>query len=419
MLLGLTLGTTAASHLFGQYFFQGTDFTGAEALWGNVSDWFSGVVGVSIGLAGSSIAIWLAYRVEKLTIAQNQMANVQAWRETYIDSGDIAARAELARHAYETMQKIYTSLVAIEKIDKRFDLENGGPISEEGEGGKTKKDVEDAKLKAQKEGEPHSEDILSAVKSMVALVPKLRHIETGTEDVLGIAKEELNEIAKTCMGSFDIGAKHSHRLAERILDKAAVKVHISDALNLFLQYTSASQPKMGQAADQSQDMEVEDFSEFYWESNAESAGTALQRFACYLPTAARENQDTASKVQWILALCDFVMHEVNPYRYAHDAIVSDLQVGDVNDRQEKRLTLLSNHVINNILPSSHYIHELFPVNGYTSDKRSKTVVVPAESAEAIEGQIIQAHPRVNLKGNQGYQEPQQARRKWYNLFWRQ
>lgn len=74
---------TFLSHLFGLRFFAG-EGDDVKDTWGSISDWFSGVAGISIGLAGSAIAIWLAYRVEKLTAAQNQLANAQSWRLCHV-----------------------------------------------------------------------------------------------------------------------------------------------------------------------------------------------------------------------------------------------------------------------------------------------------------------------------------------------
>lgn len=364
--LVLALGTTWLSHVFGENFLQGDKFTGDGASWGSASDWFSGVVGVSIGLAGSSIAIWLAYRVEKLTIAQNQMSNVQAWRETYIDSGDIAARAELASRAYALIQSIYTSMLEIELIDKALDKS-----LEELEEKKNVEDVDvsqeinEVKSASHLEAKAHGESIFEAVTEMAEMLPKLRRKDAGIEDILGLSSQKVLDFAKACMPAGAWGTVHKHRLAERVLSKNSTKIHISDAVKLLLFYTKDTPVKLGQAAFRSTDNRPEDFGEFFWENGATSAGNALKAIDRYLPRALHVNEDTVNEVYWVEALCDFVLNEANPYRYAHDAIERDLHIGDVNAQQEQRLALLSHLTINRILPSTPYIREVFPEEGYS------------------------------------------------------
>ena len=380
----LSLGTTAASHWFGQSYLQGNEFSGDNARWGSVSDWFSGVVGVSIGLAGSAIAIWLAYRVEKLTVAQNQMANVQSWRETYIDSGDIAARAELAARVYELIQQIYRSVVEIEKLDKTFDQgASAFEYSEDIEG----EDISGAMTKllneARQEAEPYRVGVIDALSALVDLLPMLRRDGLTAENVLGMSSAEVKEFAKDCMGSNDFGAHHSHQLAEAIASKENPHVHVSDAVNLMMNYTKASPIKLRKAAHESADYHPEDFSEFFWRHDAKSAGHALERFEPYIPLARCDNDNGDDPISWARAYCDFVMNEVNPYRYAREAIINDLQIGDVSPRQEKRLELLSNLAITKVLAANPYIRDVFPEDGYAPHVRSERVKEQSRTPKVV------------------------------------
>jgi hypothetical protein len=389
---------TVASHLFGQNYLQGDEFTGDKARWGSVSDWFSGVVGVSIGLAGSAIAIWLAYRVEKLTVAQNQMANVQSWRETYIDSGDITARAELAARAYELIQQIYRNVVEIEKLDKNFDqgkeeLENA---SRE-EGKNASPEIRALLNETHQKVEPHREEVIGSLTDIASLMPKLLRKDLATEDVLGLTSKQVEDFAEACMFSNDIGGHHSHQLAERIYVKAPSRVHVADAVNLMLAYSKKSQVKLETAAYQSADYHSDDFSEFYWRHDAKSPGDALKRFENYLPLARANTDSGARPISWVRAYCDFVMNEVNPYRYAHEAIINDLQIGDVSPRQEKRLELLSNLAINKVLDSNPYIRDVFPSSGY--EEKVKAIKVKGPIERPVDPDDVPVRPKVRLERN--------------------
>lgn len=370
----LAIGITLISHLFGQYYLRGDEFTGEQSQWGSASDWFSGVMGVSIGLAGSAIAIWLAYRVEKLTVAQNQLANAQAWRETYIESGDITARAELAAHAYEVIQRLYFNLIEIEKIDKELDRTTE-PLEEEQERGTAGADVtakiEKEYAQARQAAAPYRAQTLSAVSEMIAMLPQLHQRDMNTDVVVGISSKDLLDFANECMYANDFGSDHKHQIAEQILRKNDTNIHVSDAVQLLMFYTQTSPLRLGYAAYQSTDHYPESLFEFYWQNATSSVGQALKRFSNYLPAAHYENDNARISISWVAAYCDFVIDQVNPYSYAHDAIKNDLLIGDVTPQQEQRLTMLSHLAINKILPLDPYTRELFSDSGYMSLAKSE------------------------------------------------
>jgi len=389
---------TVASHLFGQNYLQGDEFTGDKARWGSVSDWFSGVVGVSIGLAGSAIAIWLAYRVEKLTVAQNQMANVQAWRETYIDSGDIAARAELASRVYNLVQKMYSNLVEIKKIDidlsratDKLDDQSQVPCEEASR--LRQKAIKEAELKSK----PHSEEVFDALSELVSMLSILRRKDLTAEVVLGMAATEVEKFAKECMGPKLVGEDHTHQLAERITDKGNSNVHVADAVKLMLRYTSPTPIKLATATHKLHEYYPDDVAEFFWEQNATTVGKALKPFENYLPLARSDKDIGGRPISWVRAYCDFVMDEVNPYRYAREAIFNDLQIGDVSPRQEKRLELLSNLAISKVLDSNPYIRDIFPSSGYEQKVKAIKVKDPVE--RPVDPDEVPISPKVKLQRN--------------------
>jgi len=394
---------TGLSHLIGTNL-GGADFSGTGSRWGSVSDWFSGVVGVSIGLAGSSVAIWLAYRVERLTLAQNQMANVQAWRETYIDSGDIADRAELARVSFEFIQKIYTNLVAIEEIDKNSDIKitalrkEKSVTSEELE-----RQIAEVLAQTYKEAEPFQREIHDAVAGLFSMLPKLQRRGASVEDILGVTDAKIKDIANEYVDPARRGSLPIHPLADRIFTRSKETVHVSDAVNLLMEFTLPYPRVLDEAAHEAVDHYPEDFAEYYWETNAKTAGGALEHLSIYLPRAILDNKvDTKVTVHWVQALCDYILDEVNPYKYAHETIMNDLQVGEVNDRQEQRLGMLSDIVINRVLPPSHYIREVFPAAGYEKEEKSKAEY-ETDFTDYVEEEAMQVvRPKGSLARNKLY-----------------
>ncbi len=332
------------------------------------------------------------------------MANVQAWRETYIDSGDITARAELAAHAYELIQRIYVNLIAIEKIDKDFDrgeeeLENAAREVEKDASQEIRALLDETYQKA----EPNREKIIEALTDMVALLPKLLRKDLMTEDVLCLSSEQVEGFAEACMHGNDIGGHHSHQLAERIRVKAPARVHVADAVNLLLTYSKKSRMALKAAGYRSADYHPDDFSEFYWRHDAKSPGDALLRYEIYLPLARCNSDSGARPISWARAYCDFVMDEVNPYRYAREAIINDLQIGDVSPRQEKRLEMLSNLAINKVLDSSPYIRDLYPSSGY--EQKVKAIKVEDPLKRPVDPDDVPVRPKVKLKRNRIYLAP--------------
>ena len=179
--------------------------------------------------------------------------------------------------------------------------------------------------------------------------------------------------------------------------KAPSRVHVADAINLMLTYSKKSPVKLETAAYRSADYHSDDFSEFYWRHDSKSPGDALKRFENYLPLARANTDSGARPISWVRAYCDFVMNEVNPYRYAHEAIINDLQIGDVSPRQEKRLELLSNLAINKVLDSNPYIRDIFPSSGY--EQKVKAIKVKDPIEPPVDPDDVPIRPKVKLQRN--------------------
>ncbi|WP_093926702.1 hypothetical protein [Sulfitobacter dubius] len=404
----LFLMTTAGSHLFGKAFFQEED---PSNLWGNASDWFSGVVGVSIGVAGSAIAIWLAYRVEKLTLAQNRIANAQAWRESYIDSGEVEVRAQLASQACGYVQKIYSSIVEMEKLDAEYSYEEEKQEELERNEGRTEitrfgedylPDIEEEyisdqsaeiMLKYREAIEHRQEELFSAIKDLAALVPNLQREGDSTERSMALPSAELKKMAESYLKCEETMGERYHRIARRIVQMDQSEIQMSDAVYLFLSNTISKPAVMGTAYFRSVDERPTEFGEFFWETDSTSVGNALQKFSKYLPRTNFVTHEETYTISWIEALCDYVVDEVNPYRYARDIIENDLLRHDFDAWQKKRFASTIKLMISNILPKSHYISEIFPENGF--DSRAKVVITKTDNSE--KRVVPKGRPNLRLK----------------------
>lgn len=379
---------TTLSHIFGLVVLTGDSFIN-DARWGSVSDWFSGVVGVSIGLAGSAIAIWLAYRVEKLTVAQNELANAQAWRETYINSGDIKNRAQLACRAYGYVEEIYSSLLQMKSLDNKYSLEIEQQEEEERTFGKARyerfgdhytPEMDDVSDQCNEITEryhraikTHQDSLFEAVKNLVNMIPIIRPKGDDVQNSLGIKPAELKMLAASYIKDREEAeGTRNYRVADRIINQHQIKVYEADAIYFFMSGNVAERVAMGNAYYRVEDEHPAEFAEFFWETNSTSVGNALEKVSDYLPQAIIHTDRETYYISWIAALCDYVINEVNPYRYAQYIIKDDLIDSEFDERQKERFMAKMDSIIAEALPSVHYIREIFSDTGFGD--RSEVVV---------------------------------------------
>lgn len=166
-------------------------------MWGSLSDWYGGVIGISIGFAGTCIAIWLAYRVETLTAQQNDIMKRQSsheelrmYKELAIESGFLKNRMQDARAVKSQVERIYGSLMKIREEDVSYTSEEdrvsemetmgyatyddipddfiGDPdLEEEFAASKERKEIESARLT---ELTKHQDAIIGEVAPLITLV---------------------------------------------------------------------------------------------------------------------------------------------------------------------------------------------------------------------------------------------------------
>lgn len=82
----------------------------SENHWGGLGDWYSGVLGISVGFAGTAIAIWLAYRVEALSSHQAKLTQIQTVIDMAKEEGSISRRCDWARVAANHVDTLFSSI---------------------------------------------------------------------------------------------------------------------------------------------------------------------------------------------------------------------------------------------------------------------------------------------------------------------
>ncbi|WP_336098072.1 hypothetical protein [Roseovarius sp. CH_XMU1461] len=103
----------------------------AENHWGSLGDWYSGVLGISVGFAGTAIAIWLAYRVEALSSHQAKLAQIQTVIDMAKEEGSISRRCDWARIAGNHIDHLFSTIQRLISNDLEYGREQDALDKEE------------------------------------------------------------------------------------------------------------------------------------------------------------------------------------------------------------------------------------------------------------------------------------------------
>lgn len=194
--------------------------------WGSIGDWYAGVLGISVGFAGTAIAIWLAYRVEALSSHQTRLTQIQIVTDMAKDDGAISRHCEWAAIAGRHVDDIF---IAGQRL-LSSDLEYGLKLEQ----------LEEETARSQIKEYENLSELLSEYQSRAEIeIDQLWRSIRGLESVLSAAiihfsSAETHSILKNHLGKLPYNMRP---FLEEFIETSASKLETNPRLPRLAQIT--------------------------------------------------------------------------------------------------------------------------------------------------------------------------------------